>query len=225
MQETDLIKVFNDIFFPKYGNADTKGWSLILIIVAVLLYCMAEGSILESVMEEISFNGDEVTPAFYFGSAIGLFIITLIPTFVTVWMPIFGQNEPGHLAYFNANLRTIIIQNFGCHTCLLFLADLFKAVTIYEGRAALEALIVYAYSSGISLIIYFISQMVISTSPLLTNDSKSKETLRSVARPLDIPEALAKLEEIKRALDSGLIDESTFQEMKSKIQERIKKDL
>lgn len=225
MQETDLIKVYNDIFFPKYGNADREGWSLILIVVAVLLYCMAESSNLESVMAEISFNGDEVTPGFYFGSAIGLFIITLIPTFVTVWMPIFGQNDPGHLAYFYANLRTIIIQNFGCHTCLLFLADLFKAVTIYEGRAALEALIVYAYSIGISLIIYFISQMVISTSPLLTNDSKSKETLRSVAKPLDIPEALTKLEEIKRALDSGLIDESTFQEMKSKIQERIKKDI
>lgn len=41
-------------------------------------------------------------------------------------------------------------------------------------------------------------------------------------KPLEINEALRKLDELNKALDSGLIDESTFQEMKLKIQERIK---
>jgi hypothetical protein len=186
---------------------------------------MLDYFILESLVQEIRYTGNELTPAFYFGSAIGLFIITLIPTLITVWMPIFGQSDPHHLAYFNANLRTIVIYNFGCHTCLLFFADLFKAVNFYETQAALKALIVYAYSIGISLVIYFISQMVISTSPLLTNDSKSIDTVKALVRPLDIPEALAKLEEIRKALDSGLIDEETFKEMKAKIQARIKKDI
>jgi len=44
-------------------------------------------------------------------------------------------------------------------------------------------------------------------------------------KPIEINEALRKLDELNKALDSGLLDESTFQEMKAKIQERIKKDL
>jgi hypothetical protein len=224
MEETGIFQDIKQIFFPKYGNADAEGWSLFLVFSAILLYVSVNSFILESLIQEIRYTENDVTPGYYFGSAIGLFIITLVPTLVTVWMPIFGQSDPHHLAYFNTNLRTIVIKNFGCHTCLLFLADLFKG-NFYDNEAAIKALIVYPYSIVISLVIYFIGQMVISNSPLLTNDSKSIDTVKAVVRTLDISEALAKLEEIKRALDSGLIDESIFQEMKAKIQERIKKDI
>jgi hypothetical protein len=44
-------------------------------------------------------------------------------------------------------------------------------------------------------------------------------------KPLEIGEALNKLEQLQKALDSGLLNESTFQEMKAEIQARIKKNL
>jgi hypothetical protein len=59
----------------------------------------------------------------------------------------------------------------------------------------------------------------------IINMFQSKRTAAQLNSPINLSVAQEKLDELKKALDSGLIDEETFKEMKSKIQVRIRKDL
>jgi hypothetical protein len=57
------------------------------------------------------------------------------------------------------------------------------------------------------------------------NNVRRKRTAAQINSPINLNVAQQKLDELKKALDSDLIDEETFEEMKAKIKVRIKKDI
>jgi hypothetical protein len=77
---------------------------------------------------------------------------------------------------------------------------------------------------GIAALVVFLIIITIPTSKSIKSHLLSLKEKRQ-NKPLEIEEALNKLEQLQKAVDSGLISESTFQEMKGAIQSRIKKNL
>jgi len=75
------------------------------------------------------------------------------------------------------------------------------------------------------LLLYFKGGFLLS---LASYTSKNLNSLKEhVESPdlIDISAAMSKLDQIKKAHEAGLIDSATFQEMKSKIKERMKKEI
>ena len=219
------FKVFNNIFSPKYGNKSLEGLTLIFIVTLALYYGFSDGAFLIfDLTIESSHTGNHISPLYYFGSAIGLFLIILAPTIVTICVPIIGQKNPINLRTFKENLSNIIFYNYGFNFCLIWMLDWIKSLNHYDKTSAFDAMYVYWYVIGIFIIIFFLGKFISENSKVLPIFGKSGNSKKDTTKHLDIPAALEKLEEIQRALDSGLIDEKTFNEMKLKIQERIKTD-
>jgi hypothetical protein len=225
MNGLSIIKIFNDVFFPKYGNKSLEGATLILVVVLVLAYASSNNAFLiHDLIVESSYTGKHISPGYYFGSAIGLFLIVLILTLVTTWLPMFGQSDHEKCRIFNDDIEIIFSYNFGMHFCVLVTLDMIKALGYYDKDSALDAMYVYWYLLGLNLFIFFLIKFIRGNLKKYMKTVKSGGSLNDSIDYLDISTALKKLEELERALDSGLIDQETFNELKLRIQERIKKD-
>ena len=222
----EQFKVFSNIFFPKYGNTSIEGLTLIFIVTLALFYGFSGCAyLIFDLTIESFYTRQHISPLYYFGSAIGLFLIILALTIVTVFVPIIGQKNPINLRIFKYNLSIIFLYNYGFNFCLIWMLDWIKSINHYDKTSALDAMYVYWYVIGIFTIIFFIGKFISENSKVLTILGISGNSKKDTINQLDIPAALDKLDQIQRALDSGLIDDKTFNEMKLKIQERIKKDI
>jgi hypothetical protein len=231
MKQTLLSKFHASISFPKYGNRNIEGYSLAFLLLGINLYVNVDYFLLESVVDEISYTDDSVSQGYYFGSAIGLFTIIMIPTLVMVYLPFIGQKNPVFRTHLKANIFSRFASLFVLITILLFLADIFK-IYEYSMRAEfrwtelrLKSLRLYAYVVIVFVVFFVLRKLLFPQIKEFMISAKNIHAVRLDNDTLDISSALHKLEQIKSALDSGLIDEATFRELKTKLQERIKKDI
>jgi hypothetical protein len=231
MKESFIFKFYESIFLPKHGSRNMEGYSLAFLLLGIGLYVNADYFLLESVVDEIYRTDDYVSHGYYFGSAIGLFTIILIPTLVIVYLPFIGQKNPNQLSHLNASTFSRFSTSFGLVSILLLLADIFKTYEYFISHEyrwfelRLKALRIYAYLVIVFIVIIIMWKLLFTQIKEFISNAKKTESIRLDNGSLDISSALHKLEQIKSALDSGLIDEETFQEMKARLQERINKDI
>ena len=203
-----------------------EGNALIFVVISILLYGFTDNIfLLEDIIHEINYTDHKVSFGYYIGSTIGLSLLLIIPTIITTWIPIIGQQNSEYIAYFKSNFTRIFIYNYIFQLCLFFATDYFKALNHYNRKSALEALTVYVFLIVILTIIYFLIRFGGSVIKVFASQKQKSELDVKESKTLDISAALSKLEEINRAFKAGLIDEETFLKIKIKIQEQIHKEL